>query len=99
MGRPGDGLADHRARAQHDRPWTEGSRRRAPAERRAAAILFDRDFAELVEIIDDMLPFEIAVTARGEAVEQLLPQQHGKEAAEDVTADGRIGFVEDRPAW
>ena len=24
---PGDGLADHRARAQHDRPWTEGSPR------------------------------------------------------------------------
>ena len=62
-----------------------------------AAVPLDLDFAELVEIIDDVLPFEIAVTARGEAVEQLLPQQHCKEAAEDVTADGRIGFVEDRP--
>jgi hypothetical protein len=50
----------------------------------------------LVEIIDDVLPFENAVRARGEAIEEFLPQQHGKEAAEDVTADGRIGLVEDR---
>src|SRR3977135_2440626 len=32
MGRPEGGLADHWARAQHDQPWTEGPRRRAPAE-------------------------------------------------------------------
>jgi hypothetical protein len=41
-----------------------------------------------------MLSLETAVTARGEAVEQLLPQQHCKEGAKDVTADGRIGFLE-----
>src|SRR5262245_19368113 len=65
-------------------------------QQRAAAVLLDLDLAELVEIIDDVLPFENAVRVRGEEIEQLLPQQHGKEAAEDVTADGRIGLVEDR---
>src|SRR5215470_3584993 len=53
--------------------------------------------AEFVEIIDNVLPFEVAVTACRQAIKQLLSQQHSQKAAEYVSTDGLVGFVEDRP--
>ena len=49
----------------------------------AAAILFDLDFAEIGEIVDDALPFEPAATGC-EPVEQLLAQDQGEKGAGDV---------------
>ena len=63
----------------------------------AAAVLLDFDLAEFVEIIDDVAPLQIITTACGEEVEQFLPENRGEETAEDVTADGRVGLMEDRP--
>jgi hypothetical protein len=60
----------------------------------AAAILFDLDFAEIGEIVDDALPFEPAATGR-EPVEELLAQDQGEKGAEDVATDAGVGFMED----
>ena len=63
----------------------------------ATAVLLDLDLAALVEIVDDVLPFEIAVASYRKAVVQLLPQQHGVVAAEHLTAYACVGLVVDRP--
>ena len=67
------------------------------SQQRAAAVLLDFDLAEFVEIIYDVAPLQIITTACGEEVEQFLPENRGEETAEDVTADGRVGLMEDRP--
>jgi len=59
--------------------------------------LLDLDLAEFVEIIDNVLSFEVAVTACRQAIKQLLSQQHSQKAAKYVSTDGLVGFVEDRP--
>jgi hypothetical protein len=65
------------------------------AQSGAAAVLFDVDFTEIGEIVDDALPFEPAAADR-ETVDQLLAQDQGEEGAEDVAADAGVGLVEDR---
>ena len=63
--------------------------------KKGRAVLFDVDFAEIGEIVDDALPFEPAAADR-ETVDQLLAQDEGEEGAEDVAADAGVGLVEDR---
>jgi hypothetical protein len=57
--------------------------------------LLDLGFAQALEILDDVGPFEL-VTGGEEAVLQLLAQDQGEKGAEDVAADGVVAFVEDR---
>ena len=74
--------------------WIDG-RPRSGSQAGTTAILFDVDFAEIGEVVDDALPFEPAA-AGGKAIEELLAQDEGEERAEDVTADAGIGLVKDR---
>ena len=85
--RPGQGDADGAA------DWIDG-RPRSGSQAGTTAILFDVDFAEIGEVVDDALPFEPAA-AGGKAIEELLAQDEGEERAEDVTADAGIGLVKD----
>ena len=57
--------------------------------------MLDLGFAQALEILDDVGPFEL-VTGSEEAVLQLLAQNQGEKGTEDVTADGVVAFVEDR---
>ena len=61
----------------------------------SATILIDFDFAQLREIIDDVLPLQILVAPFRKAVEELLSENHGKKTTKNVTVDSRICFVED----
>jgi len=67
------------------------------AQQRAAAILLDRDGAEIGEIGDEAVPLRQGAPACGHAVGEFLAQHEGEEGAEDVAADGGVGAVEDRP--
>ena len=66
------------------------------AQPRAAGVLFDLDFAQVHEVVDDMLPLQLLAAMGGEAIEEFLAQHHGEKAAKHVTADGRISLVKDR---
>jgi hypothetical protein len=41
-----------------------------PSQQGATAMLFDLDLAEIIEIIDDVLPFQTLATARRETVKK-----------------------------
>jgi hypothetical protein len=66
------------------------------AQPRAAAIPFDLDFAQVHEVVDDMLPLELLAAMGGKAIEEFLAQHHCEKTAKHVTADGRISLVKDR---
>jgi hypothetical protein len=63
---------------------------RSSSQQCAAAVPLDLDLAEAVQIMNDMLPFKVAVTACSETVEELLSQQHCKGTAEHVSTDGLL---------
>jgi hypothetical protein len=76
--------------------WVDGGPG-SGAQQCPAAILFNLDFAEISEIINDALPFRWFDAARGEPVHQVPAKHQGQKSAEDVTANGGICAVEDRP--
>ena len=72
-----------------------GGRRRRVAQQITFSVLLDLGFAQALEILDNVGPFEV-VSGGEEAVLQLLAQDQGEKGAEDVAADGVVAVVEDR---
>jgi hypothetical protein len=56
----------------------------------------DAHLGEAIEIAQEVFPFRREAGLAGEVVEMLLHRQR-QEGAEDVTADGGVGGMEDRP--
>jgi hypothetical protein len=93
----GAGLVD--GRREGDTGGAEGdaggrTRRRAHDE--ALAVVLDLSLGQRIKISDDFGPGVCAIERRDAVLQRLLEHER-KEAAENVTADGLVELVEDRP--
>src|SRR5262245_16990814 len=97
-GSGGGGVAD--GRWQRDAGCTQGQaggRARWRADDEAFAVVLDFGLGQRIQIGDDLGPGARATERRNTVLQRRLQHEREK-AAEHVTADGLVEFVEDRPS-
>ncbi len=91
-------LTDERRQSDPDRLEDDaGASWGFGAEHEALVCLIDGDLFDPIEIAHDVAPLEID-PGGGKAIVELLAQHKAEEGAKQVTDNGRIGLVMDRPS-